>query len=64
MEEFLRSNEIFVKDYKRKHLVTDTDGERILDEYPDAWIIFEVATFGTLSRYTRTSTTSCPKNRQ
>ena len=50
MEEFLRSNEIFVKDYKRKHLVTNTEGERILDEYPDAWIIFEVATFGTLSK--------------
>lgn len=50
MEEFLRSNEIFVKDYKRKHFITNTDGERILDEYPDAWIIFEVATFGTLSK--------------
>ena len=49
-EEFLRSNEIFVKDYKRKHLVTDASGEKTLDEHPDAWIIFEVATFGTLSK--------------
>lgn len=44
-EEFLRSGEIFVKDYKRKHLVGN-----VLDEHPDAWIIFEVATFGTLSK--------------
>ena len=50
IEEFLRSNEIFVKDYKRKHLVTDASGEKTLDEHPDAWIIFEVATFGTLSK--------------
>ena len=45
MEEFLRSNEIFVKDYKRKHFITNTDGERILDENPDAWIKFEESTF-------------------
>lgn len=50
IEEFLRSNEIFVKDYRRKHLVTDASGEKTLDEHPDAWIIFEVATFGTLSK--------------
>ncbi|WP_301885674.1 MULTISPECIES: Abi family protein [Bacteroides] len=48
-EEFLRSGEIFVKDYKRKHLIKNDTGQ-FLDEHPDAWIIFEVATFGTLSK--------------
>ena len=38
--EFNRSGEVFVKDYRRKYPNAD----------PDAWIIFEVATFGTLSK--------------
>ncbi len=38
--EFNRSGEIFAKDFRRKHP----------NSHPDAWIIFEVATFGTLSK--------------
>ena len=38
--EFNRSGEIFAKDFRKKHPNND----------PDAWIIFEVATFGTLSK--------------
>ncbi|MBZ4657606.1 MAG: hypothetical protein PWQ81_1197 [Bacteroidota bacterium] len=38
--EFSRSGEIFAKDYRTKHPCND----------PDAWIIFEVASFGTLSK--------------
>ena len=38
--EFARNGENFVKDFCNKHLNSN----------PDAWIIFEVATFGTLSK--------------
>lgn len=38
--EFNRSGEVFAKDYRAKHP----------NNNPDAWIIFEVATFGTLSK--------------
>ena len=38
--EFNRSGEIFAKDYRYRHP----------NNNPDAWIIFEVATFGTLSK--------------
>ena len=48
-EEFLRSGEIFAKDYRRKHYTFSEKGSST-DEQPDAWIIFEVATFGTLSK--------------
>lgn len=39
--EFKRSKEIFIKDHKAKHPNTDAD----------AWKIFEVASFGTLSKF-------------
>ncbi|MBV5343632.1 Abi family protein, partial [bacterium] len=38
--EFNRSGEIFAKDFRNRHP----------NNNPDAWIIFEVATFGTLSK--------------
>jgi len=38
--EFARSGEIFVKEFRQKHP----------NNNPDVWIIFEVATFGTLSK--------------
>lgn len=49
--EFLRSNENFAKDFKRKYGIKGEDKKYFrLTEDPDAWIIFEVATFGTLSK--------------
>lgn len=48
--EFMRSSEIFIKDYKRKYGVWEGRKCTSLKEEPDAWIIFEVATFGTLSK--------------
>jgi abortive infection bacteriophage resistance protein len=40
-KEFIRSQEIFAREYKRKYGNAD----------PDAWIIFEVASLGTLSKF-------------
>ena len=50
-DEFARSGEIFVKDFKQKHPTTNAN-PRIWEstERPDAWLIFEVATFGNLSK--------------
>ena len=50
-EEFARSGEIFVKDFKQKHPTT-SDNPKIWEspEHPDAWLILEVATFGNLSK--------------
>lgn len=50
MSEFMRSGEVFIKEYKRKYGVWK-DGKCIsFTQQPDAWVIFEVATFGTLSK--------------
>lgn len=49
--EFARSGEIFAKDFRQKHPTESPDPNVwISSENPDAWIIFEVATFGTLSK--------------
>ena len=49
--EFVRSGEIFVKDFKRKHPDTNTlSTTRENSAQPDAWLIMEVATFGNLSK--------------
>lgn len=50
MGEFMRSGEIFIKDYKCKYGVWEDRKCISLTQQPDAWIIFEVATFGTLSK--------------
>jgi len=49
--EFARSGEVFVKDFKQKHPSTNAD-PKIWESpcHPDAWLIFEVATFGCLSK--------------
>ena len=46
--EFERSTEPFAKEYIAKH--TNWDSESIEGDNPDAWMILEVATFGTLSK--------------
>ena len=50
-DEFARSGEIFVKDFKQKHPTINAD-PKIWEspEHPDAWLILEVATFGNLSK--------------
>ena len=48
--EFLRSGEVFIKEYKRKYGVWKGGKCVSLTQQPDAWVIFEVATFGTLSK--------------
>ena len=49
--EFVRSGEIFVKDFKQKHPDTNTlSTTRENSAQPDAWLIMEVATFGNLSK--------------
>lgn len=49
--EFARSGEIFAKDFRQKHPSESDDPKVwISSENPDAWIFFEVATFGTLSK--------------
>lgn len=49
--EFNRSQEIFAKDYRTKHPNYSVEKDWWdSDEYPDAWIIFEVATFGSMSK--------------
>jgi abortive infection bacteriophage resistance protein len=49
--EFVRSGELFAKDFRYKH-PTESANPRIWESSinPDVWIIFEVATFGTLSK--------------
>ena len=49
-EEFMRSGEVFAKEYKRKYGIWERGCCVALAEQPDAWIVFEVATFGTLSK--------------
>ena len=46
--EFERSTEPFAKEYIAKH--TNWDSESMQGDNPDAWMILEVATFGTLSK--------------
>jgi len=46
--DFCRSNEIFAKNFRAKHNIKKNNCNS--NEDPDAWIIFEVATFGTLSK--------------
>ncbi len=50
-DEFSRSGEIFVKDFKQKHPTANAN-PKIWEssEHPDAWLILEVATFGNLSK--------------
>ena len=50
-DEFARSGEIFVKDFKQKHPTANAN-PKIWEsmEHPDAWLILEVATFGNLSK--------------
>ena len=50
MSEFMRSGEIFIKDFKHKYGVWENGKCTSLTQQPDAWVIFEVATFGTLSK--------------
>lgn len=50
MADFYRSSEIFAKEYKYKYGKWDSKKCISLREHPDAWIIFEVASFGTLSK--------------
>lgn len=50
MNEFMRSGEVFIKEYKRKYGVWEDRKCVSLTQQPDAWVIFEVATFGTLSK--------------
>lgn len=47
-KDFYRSGEIFAKNFKKKHATKENNLES--NEDPDAWIIFEIATFGTLSK--------------
>lgn len=49
--DFLRSNEIFAKDFKKKYGQFVDHNCVALSRSPEAWIIFEVATFGTLSKF-------------
>lgn len=46
--EFTRSTEPFAKEYIAEH--PDWDSESLEGDNPDAWLIIEVATFGTLSK--------------
>ena len=46
--EFERSTEPFAKEYIAKH--SNWDSESVEGDNPDAWMILEVATFGTLSK--------------
>ncbi len=46
--EFARSTEPFAKEYIAEH--SDWDAESMNGDHPDAWLIIEVATFGTLSK--------------
>ena len=48
--DFLRSNEIFAKDFKKKYGQFVDLNCVALSRSPEAWIKFEVATFGTLSK--------------
>ena len=50
MSEFMRSGEVFIKEYKRKYGEWEEGKCISLTQQPDAWVIFEVATFGTLSK--------------
>lgn len=50
MSEFMRSGEVFIKEYKRKYGVWKDGKCTSFTQQPDAWVIFEVATFGTLSK--------------
>lgn len=49
--EFARSGEIFVKDFKQKNPSVNVN-PKVWEssEHPDSWLIFEVATFGNLSK--------------
>lgn len=49
LDEFNRSGDIFVKEYRAKHNVTVIDSSNT-NLFPESWVIFEVATFGTLSK--------------
>ncbi|MBR6198371.1 MAG: Abi family protein [Bacteroidaceae bacterium] len=46
--EFGRSTDPFARDYIRNH--DDWDEDSLYGDNPDAWMIFETATFGTLSK--------------
>jgi abortive infection bacteriophage resistance protein len=49
--EFARSGEIFAKDFRRKHPTESADPRIWMSsEKPDVWLIFEAATFSTLSK--------------
>ena len=48
--EFLRSNKPFVKEFKTKYGVWNGRICTDLKENPDSWILFELASFGTLSK--------------
>ena len=50
MSEFMRSGEVFIKEYKRKYGVWEDGKCTTLTQQPDSWVVFEVATFGTLSK--------------
>ena len=49
-EEFHHSQETFAKEFRAKHEKKEEHGVLKLTQEPDAWVIFEVATFVTLSK--------------
>lgn len=50
-DEFARSGETFVKNFKYKHRITNKNPSKWeVSCNPNAWLIFEVATFGCLSK--------------
>lgn len=48
--EFMRSNEGLVKHYKRKYGIWKDNQCMTLSQSPPSWVIFELASFGTLSK--------------
>lgn len=56
--EFDRSTEAFARDYIRNH--PHWDAENFEGDHPDAWIILETATFGTLSKMYKNLKTQWP----
>lgn len=48
--EFLRSSEPFVRDFKEKYGIWYGQECLDFDEQPDSWVIFELASLGTLSK--------------
>ena len=64
MSEFMRSGEVFIKEYKRKYGVWEDGKCTTLTQQPDSWVVLRWQLSELFQRYTRISVINYRKRRE